>query len=232
MRVRLRREHLGQKARARITNPEALTRLPSTGDEIEGVPLTDSNAIQVPHHVEAPVKKTSFGDQFRYRFDNVMARGPIAIIGLLALVTFLFILVIAAITSLSVACRYASRPPSVPTNLLPIKNLASRPGSLAFGALFSRALISPHVSAQLSCQPAATACQPETRRLSLCGNTEMHGRVTSTKIVTRGVTFYVVSPLDIRRFAAALHSSQKFFRTCSARVKQSPNAVTHDTRLC
>ena len=44
----------------------------------------------------------------------------------------------AAITSLSVACRYASRPPSVPTNPLPIKNLASRPGSLAFGTNFSR----------------------------------------------------------------------------------------------
>ena len=43
------------------------------------------------------MKKPSFGAQFRYRFDNVMARGTAAIIGLLGLVTFLFILVVAAI---------------------------------------------------------------------------------------------------------------------------------------
>jgi voltage-gated potassium channel Kch len=43
------------------------------------------------------VKKSTFGEKVRYRFDNVMARGTGAIIGLLALVTFIFILVVAAI---------------------------------------------------------------------------------------------------------------------------------------
>jgi voltage-gated potassium channel Kch len=43
------------------------------------------------------MKKPTFGQKFRYRFDNVMARGPIAVIGLLGLVTLLFILLVAAI---------------------------------------------------------------------------------------------------------------------------------------
>jgi voltage-gated potassium channel Kch len=38
-----------------------------------------------------------FGERLRYRFDNVMARGPLAIIGLLALVTFVFIVIVAAV---------------------------------------------------------------------------------------------------------------------------------------
>jgi voltage-gated potassium channel Kch len=101
MRVRLRREHLGQKARAKITNPDALRHLPPIWDEIEGVPLTDSVAIQVPLRPKAAVKNTSFGDRFRYRFDNVMARGPIAIIGLLALVTLIFILIVATILAVT-----------------------------------------------------------------------------------------------------------------------------------
>ncbi|MHC5796734.1 CASTOR/POLLUX-related putative ion channel [Lacisediminihabitans sp. FW035] len=46
------------------------------------------------------MKKTSFGEKFRYRFDNVMSRGTIALIGLLALATFVFIAVIAAVVSL------------------------------------------------------------------------------------------------------------------------------------
>jgi voltage-gated potassium channel Kch len=99
MRVRLRREHLGQKARAKVTNPDALTHLPPTGDQ-SGVPLTDSIAIQVPRQVKAPVKNTTFGEKIRYRFDNVMARGPVAIIGLLGLVTFVFILIIAAVLAI------------------------------------------------------------------------------------------------------------------------------------
>ena len=76
----------------------------------------------------------------------------------------------AAITSLSVACRYASRPPSVPTNPLPIRNLASRPGSLAFGTISSRFRNSPSYRAPPCCQPVATRCQPATRGLSLRGN--------------------------------------------------------------
>jgi len=46
------------------------------------------------------MKKASFGETFRYRFDNVMSRGTIALIGLLALATFVFIAVIAAVVSL------------------------------------------------------------------------------------------------------------------------------------
>jgi voltage-gated potassium channel Kch len=47
------------------------------------------------------VNKPSFGQKFRYRFDNVMARGPVAIVGLLALVTFLFILVVGLVVELT-----------------------------------------------------------------------------------------------------------------------------------
>ncbi|MDQ1550783.1 MAG: hypothetical protein QOD50_205, partial [Actinomycetota bacterium] len=43
------------------------------------------------------MKKSTFGEKVRYRFDNVMARGTGAIIGLLALVTFIFILLVAAV---------------------------------------------------------------------------------------------------------------------------------------
>ena len=46
---------------------------------------------------ESQVKRATLGEKFRYRFDNVMARGPLAIIGLLGLVTFLFILIMAAV---------------------------------------------------------------------------------------------------------------------------------------
>jgi voltage-gated potassium channel Kch len=47
------------------------------------------------------VKKITFGDRLRYRFDNVMARGTLAIIGLLGLVTFIFILIIAIIVEIA-----------------------------------------------------------------------------------------------------------------------------------
>ena len=138
----------------------------------------------------------------------------------------------AAITSLSVACRYASRPPSVPTNPLPIKNLASRPGSLAFGTLFPQTRNSQPFSRLLICQRALTNCQPRKLRLSLCGNRDRRGSVTSTKFVTRGVTFYVVSPSGVRRFAAALYPFQIFFRAPSSSPRRSPKAVTRVTRLC
>jgi voltage-gated potassium channel Kch len=46
------------------------------------------------------MKKTSFGEKFRYRFDNVMARGAGAIIGLLGLVTLLFIVIIALVVEI------------------------------------------------------------------------------------------------------------------------------------
>jgi Trk K+ transport system NAD-binding subunit len=43
------------------------------------------------------VNKVTFGEKLRYRFDNVLARGPIAIIALLGLATFLFILIVAVV---------------------------------------------------------------------------------------------------------------------------------------
>src|SRR3954469_1679388 len=43
----------------------------------------------------------------------------------------------AAITSLSVACRYASRPPSVPTNPLPFKSLAPSQALSLFGRFYT-----------------------------------------------------------------------------------------------
>jgi voltage-gated potassium channel Kch len=99
MRVRLRREHLGQKARAKIRDADALQTLPHGG---RGEPATlqsvDGIAIQAPtKRQEDHVKKATFGEHLHYRFDNVLARGPIAIIALLGLVTFLFILVIAVV---------------------------------------------------------------------------------------------------------------------------------------
>jgi voltage-gated potassium channel Kch len=78
----------------RQENP--VSHLPTTEDETGG-PSTTSNAIQVPQRKKIPVKKPTIGEQFRYRFDNVMARGPVAIIGLLGLITFLFLLIVAAI---------------------------------------------------------------------------------------------------------------------------------------
>ncbi len=38
------------------------------------------------------MKKASFGDRFRYKFDTFMSRGTIALVGALFAVTFLLIL--------------------------------------------------------------------------------------------------------------------------------------------
>ena len=46
------------------------------------------------------MKKITLSDRFRYWFDNVMSRGVIALVGLLALATFAFVLVISVIVSL------------------------------------------------------------------------------------------------------------------------------------
>jgi voltage-gated potassium channel Kch len=43
------------------------------------------------------VKKTSFGERFRYWFDGVMSRGTGALVGLLALATLVFIVVVAVV---------------------------------------------------------------------------------------------------------------------------------------
>ncbi len=78
MRVRLRREHLGQAVRAKVKDADALQHLPPSGDEIAPLTSTDGIAITAPPRPEVPVKKTTLGEKIRYRFDNVMARGPVA----------------------------------------------------------------------------------------------------------------------------------------------------------
>jgi hypothetical protein len=72
----------------------------------------------------------------------------------------------AAITSLSVACRCASRPPSDPTITQPFKNLAALAGFSRFlGTFFFHPEFPKHFSAFLS-QPAATYCQHADTRTS------------------------------------------------------------------
>jgi voltage-gated potassium channel Kch len=87
-----------------LKDPSAVVHLPPADQPTtSGAPTDDSIAIQAPHkpspvqQENSSVKKSSFGEQFRYRFDNVMARGTGAIIALLGLVTLIFILVVAAI---------------------------------------------------------------------------------------------------------------------------------------
>lgn len=46
------------------------------------------------------MNKPTFSEKFRYRFDNIMSKGTIALIGLLAIVTVVFIAVIAAAVAL------------------------------------------------------------------------------------------------------------------------------------
>ena len=60
------------------------------------------------------MKKPSFGAQIRYRFDNVMARGTVAIIGLLGLVTFIFVLVVAAILEIFTILPAGDKPSQYP----------------------------------------------------------------------------------------------------------------------
>src|ERR1700712_2960265 len=87
-----------QRRRAKLSDPDPRIALPPSQQPLTtGAPATDSIAIQAPHLQEIDVKRPSLGAQFRYRFDNVMARGTAAIIGLLGLVTLVFVLVVAAI---------------------------------------------------------------------------------------------------------------------------------------
>ncbi len=45
------------------------------------------------------MKKTTFGDKLRYEFDNLMARGPIALLGLLFVGSFIIIFLVALVVS-------------------------------------------------------------------------------------------------------------------------------------
>jgi voltage-gated potassium channel Kch len=99
---RLRRQRRRTAIHAALTDPSAIVHLPPPKDEQTAPPSTDSIAIQAPQQTptrqeNSVVNKPTFGEKFRYRFDNVMARGPLAIIGLLGLITFVFIVVMAAI---------------------------------------------------------------------------------------------------------------------------------------
>ncbi|HEY5229713.1 MAG TPA: hypothetical protein VIJ11_02325 [Galbitalea sp.] len=82
---------------AALKDQTAIVPLPPGDDKPATPPTTVSIAIQAPHKQETIVNKVTFGDRIRYRFDNVMARGTGAIIALLGLVTFAFILLIAVI---------------------------------------------------------------------------------------------------------------------------------------
>jgi voltage-gated potassium channel Kch len=85
-----------------LQDPNAITHLPPNPNDVSGAPETDSIAIQSPHKQEnTAVKKSSFGEKVRYRFDNVMARGTLAIIGLLGLITFVFILIVAVVIEIA-----------------------------------------------------------------------------------------------------------------------------------
>jgi ion channel POLLUX/CASTOR len=94
---RLRRLQRRAAIHAALANPDAIAHLPPNAADVHGTPSTTDVAIQAPHQQEKRVKKATLGDQVRYRFDNVMARGTGAIIALLGLVTFVFILVVAVI---------------------------------------------------------------------------------------------------------------------------------------
>src|SRR5476651_1835076 len=101
---RRRRERRRAAQRASLRDASAVTPLPPAEQpQIPGALANDSIAIQAPHkqstsqQENSPVQKITLGEKLRYRFDNVMARGTGAIIGLLGLVTFIFILVVAAI---------------------------------------------------------------------------------------------------------------------------------------
>ncbi len=95
---RRRRERRRAAKSAALRNATPVVPLPLTEQsQIPGALANDSIAIQAPHQQEKSMKKSTLGEKLRYRFDNVMARGTGAIIGLLALVTFIFILLVAAV---------------------------------------------------------------------------------------------------------------------------------------
>jgi voltage-gated potassium channel Kch len=99
VRVRRKRSLQIKGLKQNIAPMDAVAPLPPEPGEDGSSPVDYADNILMPHRTlpKDQVKKPSFRDRFRYRFDNIMARGPVAIVGLLALVTFAFILVIAII---------------------------------------------------------------------------------------------------------------------------------------
>jgi hypothetical protein len=137
----------------------------------------------------------------------------------------------AAITSLSVACRYASRPPSSPVLNFPIKNPVTSRVLLLLGLVFPLYRTSFHFHAIFNalrlatCRLRATFLSRDGNRLSQRGdgNTAadasvgVRGSVNATKFVTSGVTFSVLlrhpaNDLTHARFRRSGHPD-KFFRS-------------------
>src|SRR5471032_2370341 len=95
---RRRRDRRRAERRVALQDPNAVIHLPPGQEpKTTGALTNDSIAIQAPHVQEKSMKNPGLGAKFRYRFDNVMARGTGAIIGLLGLVTLIFILLVSAI---------------------------------------------------------------------------------------------------------------------------------------
>lgn len=110
------------------------------------------------------------------------------------------------------ACRYASRPPSDPTNLLPFKSLAPSQALSLFGR-FSLFVTFTAFFREFPLSPRGYKLSTRLKSPVTYGqHVDMHVRVISTKIVTRWVTISVVSTSKGRRFDASTHSSLKIFR--------------------
>src|SRR5687768_5134618 len=60
--------------------------------DLDGLPVEAPGLAYRPH-----MEKPSFGERFRYWFDGVMSRGVVALMGLLALASLLFIAAISAL---------------------------------------------------------------------------------------------------------------------------------------
>ena len=120
----------------------------------------------------------------------------------------------AAITSLSVACRYASRPPSDPTNPLPFKSLAPSRALSLFGR-FSLFATFPKLFRAFALSPRGYKMSTRHGLSVTYGQQSgVHARVISTKIVTEGVTISVVRARAGRRFDAKPDSNRgKFSHT-------------------
>jgi hypothetical protein len=112
-----------------------------------------------------------------------------------------------------VACRYASRPPSDPTNPLPFKSQAP---SLAL-SLFWRFSLSSHFPESFRAFPLSPpgykVLTPRTDAVTLRQQRGVRVRVISTKFVTGGVTISVVLTCAGRRFDADAHPTSEIFRT-------------------
>lgn len=118
----------------------------------------------------------------------------------------------AAFNPLSVACRYASRPPSDP---ILSSNLSGtwpqRPGSPAFGANFYHRRVYKSSYPSLHRRPRTTLCRLRATAPRDSAALKELSRVSSTKFVTRRVTFCVQLRLRDRRFRVLDAEDENFF---------------------